>query len=137
MTAPLGSLPTVASTPKGKADPDKLLNTAKQLEAMFVRQLYQAMRATAADNGDGVMSGGSAGETFQQLFDEHIADQTPAQWTHGLAEAVARQFARAGMVADTRADTAPDARTGAVSNTRAGAIADTSSGRPAAPTEIR
>lgn len=95
----------------GKADPDKLLATAKQLEAMFVRQLFQAMRATVAD--DGVMSGGSAGETFQQLFDEHIADQAPSQWTHGLAEAVARQFARAGMVADA------------------------SPARPAAPTENR
>lgn len=116
MTAPLASVPSVASaapSASGKADPDKLLTTAKQLEAMFVRQLFQAMRATASESDDGAMSGGSAGATFQQLFDEHIADQTPTQWKHGLAEAVARQFARAGMVAD-----AP-------------------SGRPVAPTEIR
>ncbi len=120
MTAPLSPVPAVAPKATGKADPDKLLATAKQLEAMFVRQLFQAMRATVAE-GDGVMSGGSAGETFQQLFDEHVADQTPAQWTHGLAEAVARQFARAGMVADARVD----------------AAAGAPSGRPAAPTEIR
>ena len=119
MTAPLAPVPALASKASGKADPDKLLGAAKQLEAMFVRQLFQAMRTTVSD--EGVMSGGSAGETFQQLFDEHVADQTPTQWKHGLAEAVARQFARAGMVADARA----------------GSVADASSGRPVAPTENR
>jgi Rod binding domain-containing protein len=114
VTAPVLSLGT-AGVPKGGAfEKARLLETAKQLEGLFVRQLYQAMRATVAD--DGQNEGGAAGATFQQLLDEEVADRTPAQWKHGLAEAIARQFtapraATPGLapVSATTPTTAPEA----------------------------
>ena len=97
MTAPI--MPLGATPPRlaGKGSPDALLQTAKQLESIFVRQLYAAMRQTVPT--DGVLTAGAAGDTFQQLMDEAIADKTPQQWHHGLAEAITRQFTRQGLVA--------------------------------------
>ena len=98
MTAPIGALSRPAATRVG-ADADTLLGAAKQLESVFVRQLYAAMRETVHDD-EGIMSAGSGGETFQTLIDDAIAEKTPQQWKHGLAEAVARQFARRAQAAE-------------------------------------
>ena len=90
MTAPLGPLTPGAKDAAGDSRYEKLHHTAQQLVGLFVRHLYSAMRETVPD--EGLFSSGSGGETFQQLFDEAIADRTPEQWNHGLAAAVARQF---------------------------------------------
>lgn len=93
MTAPIGFVTPGTTGATDDSRFEKLHHTAQQLEGLFVRQLYSAMRETVPD--EGLMSGGSGGETFQQLFDEAIADRTPQQWNHGLALAVARQFTHA------------------------------------------
>ncbi|MBI3791548.1 MAG: rod-binding protein [Gemmatimonadetes bacterium] len=95
--APLGATRTETARPGAKASPAALLETAKQLEGLFVRQLYQAMRATVPE--DGALPAGAAADTFQQLMDEQVADRTPQQWQHGLAEAITREFTRRGLVA--------------------------------------
>ena len=75
--------------PQGEAA--RLARTAKQLEGVFVQQLYKAMRDTVPEGGIG--SGGAGEDTFTSLMDQHIAEQTPGKWHHGLAGAIERVLA--------------------------------------------
>ena len=91
MTAPIAPVATPAvHDPRRMA---KLREAASQLEGLFVRQLYSAMRETVPT--DGPLSGGAGEDMFTGLLDEKLADATPAQWSdHGLAAGIARQFQR-------------------------------------------
>jgi flagellar protein FlgJ len=63
----------------------------RQLEGVFVQELFKAMRATVPD--EGVISGGSAEQMFTGMLDERLAALVPAAWQHaGLEEALLRQF---------------------------------------------
>ena len=91
MTGPIGN----AGAPAGAAgaappDPDaRLRKVARQMEGVFVQELYKAMRATVPQ-GDGAVDGGSAEEMFTGLMDQHLATETPRQWERGLGEAIYR-----------------------------------------------
>lgn len=90
MTVPIGpgtpSLPDAAEARKAA-----LRAQAVQLEGMFVRQLFAAMRETVPK--DGLMSGGAGEEMFTAMRDEHLADALPAQWSRGLAASIVRELA--------------------------------------------
>jgi flagellar protein FlgJ len=85
--------PGVASVPQPPRDGDhaRLQQTAKQLESVFVEQLYKAMRQTVPQE-EGIVSGGNAEGMFTGLMDQHLAADTPSQWEHGLADAIYRQL---------------------------------------------
>jgi peptidoglycan hydrolase FlgJ len=68
----------------------RLRTAAKQLEGVFVEQLFKAMRATVPE--DGITSGGSGEEMFTGMLDEHLAALTPSEWRGGLGEALYRQM---------------------------------------------
>ena len=70
------------------SDAVRLAKSARDLEGVFVQQLYKAMRETVPEGGLG--SGGAGEETFTSLLDQHIAEQTPGRWKHGLAGAIER-----------------------------------------------
>lgn len=72
-------------------DREKLHATAKQFEAIFVRQMLAAARKT--DFG-GEAFGSQAMQTFRQLQDEHFADVTAGTGTLGLASIIEAQMAR-------------------------------------------
>lgn len=79
-------------TPSAKGDSDnKLRETAKQLEGLFVQQLFKVMRETVPQQ-DGIVSGGAGEDIFTGLMDEHLAAETPNQLGSGLAEALYRQL---------------------------------------------
>jgi len=71
----------------------KLAATAKQFEAVFVRQMLAAARKTDF-GGDDALCGGEAMDTFRQLQDEHFADLTAQTGTLGLATLIEAQMAR-------------------------------------------
>lgn len=79
-----------------QTDREKLHTVAKQFEAVFLRQMLSAARATSfgGDGGAGDISGGQAMETFRQLQDEHFADATADTGTIGLAKMLEAQMAR-------------------------------------------
>ncbi|MFT4057490.1 MAG: rod-binding protein [Novosphingobium sp.] len=79
-----------------QTDREKLHTVAKQFEAVFLRQMLSAARATSfgGDCGAGDISGGQAMETFRQLQDEHFADATADTGTIGLAKMLEAQMAR-------------------------------------------
>ena len=68
----------------------KLQQTAAQLEGVFVLQMLKAMRASVPKGG--LTDSSSGEETFTAMLDEKIADKVPAQWTHGLTDALMSQL---------------------------------------------
>ncbi|WP_374414647.1 rod-binding protein [Novosphingobium colocasiae] len=92
-----GSIPTLtgmtglAASPAA-GDREKLKATARQFEALFMRQMLAAARAT--DFGGDDLLGSSAMQTFRQMQDDHMADVTAQTGTLGLASIIEAQIAR-------------------------------------------
>jgi peptidoglycan hydrolase FlgJ len=82
--------PTNASATGVASQEERLRGVVKQLEGVFVEQLYKAMRATVPD--EGITHGGSGEEMFAGLLDQHLATETPKQWDHGLGDALVEQL---------------------------------------------
>jgi flagellar protein FlgJ len=81
----LGGPPATAS-----ADEQRLRAVAKQLEGVFVQQLFKAMRETVPD--DGLANGGAGEDIFTGLMDEQIAGTVPSHWERGIGESLYRQL---------------------------------------------
>ena len=92
MTAPVipGALAAPAGTDPRDARAGKIQNTAKQLEGVFVLQMLKAMRATVPKGG--IVDASNGEETFTSMLDQKIADKIPAQWKHGLTDALMKQL---------------------------------------------
>ncbi len=83
-----------AATPPAKDDAHV---AAKQLEAMFLRQLLTAAQP------EGSSDGGFAGDTFKQMFNEAIADKMSGAGGMGLSELFAAQLTKSGGGASAQA----------------------------------
>ncbi len=75
---------------------EQLRQTAKQMNSIFVQQLFTAMRNTV-DTEDGIASGGQGEEMFRGMMDQQVAELAPEQWqkNDALTEAIVRQLGRA------------------------------------------
>lgn len=89
MTGPIAGIH--GATPAPASQDEKLRKAAAQLEGVFVEQLLKAMRETVPQ-GEGAFSGGSGEEMFTGLLDQHLATETPGEWSDGLASALYRQL---------------------------------------------
>ena len=76
----------------GASDRDKLAATAKQFEALFMREMLSAARKS--DLGGSDLFGSQAMDTFRQMQDEHFADLTAQQGVLGLAQIIEAQMQR-------------------------------------------
>lgn len=95
----------------------KLRKAAKDLEGVFVQQLYKTMRDTVPQQ-EGIVSGGAGEDMFTGLMDQHLAAETPSHWNSGLSDAVYRQMRR-GLAPEVNAAasasvTAPNSDTSAL-----------------------
>ena len=91
MTAPIApTLTAPAGTDPRDARAAKIQNTARQLEGVFVLQMLKARRATVPKGG--VIEASNGEETFTSMLDQKIADKIPAQWKHGLTDALMKQL---------------------------------------------
>lgn len=95
-----------AGTPPANAtsDEQRLRAVARQLEGVFVQQLFKAMRETVPK--EGLTDGGAGEDIFTGLMDEKFATQVPDHWSHGLGESLYRQL-RAALPPDTNTGSAP------------------------------
>nr|WP_314464173.1 rod-binding protein [uncultured Novosphingobium sp.] len=91
MSTILSNLPGMAIKP-GATDREKLAVTARQFEAVFVRQMLAEARKTHF--GGEQLLGGQALDTFNQMQDEHFADVTAQSGVLGLARIIEQQMAQ-------------------------------------------
>jgi peptidoglycan hydrolase FlgJ len=68
----------------------RLRQSSRDLEGVFVEQLFKAMRETVPENS--LFSGGAGEEMFTSMMDSHLASQVPDGWNDGLGEALYRQL---------------------------------------------
>ena len=68
----------------------RLRQSSRDLEGVFVEQLFKAMRETVPENS--LLSGGAGEEMFTSMMDGHLASELPASWENGLGEALYRQL---------------------------------------------
>lgn len=87
----------VSATPQEAA----LRKAAKDLEGLFVQQLFKSMRETVPTDG-GVTERSQGEEIFTGLMDERVAADTGSRWHRGLSDAIYRALrASAGGDAST------------------------------------
>lgn len=89
MTTPLTG--RAGATPAPQSEQERLRKVARDLEGVFVEQMFKAMRETVPEGG--VVDGGTGEEMFTALLDQKMSALVPARWDDGLAEAVYRQLA--------------------------------------------
>ena len=82
--------PASATQPSLTADEQRLRAVTKQLEGVFVQQLFKAMRETVPQ--DGFTDGGAGEEIFTGMMDETMATHVPNQWDRGIGESLYRQL---------------------------------------------
>lgn len=68
----------------------RLRQSSRDLEGVFVEQLFKAMRETVPENS--LFDGGAGEEMFTGMMDAHLASEVPATWNDGLSEALYRQL---------------------------------------------
>ena len=94
MIPPVTAAPSAATSAAARADTPgdrKLRDAARQLEGVFVQELFKAMRATVPQ-GEGIVSGGSGEEMFTAMLDQHLATAAPNRWEGGIGDALYRQL---------------------------------------------
>jgi Rod binding domain-containing protein len=89
-------LPGVGSSAPSSAGPEnphaKLRRLSKELEGVFVQQLFSAMRDATPKND---LMGESEGEKmFTSMLDDAMASQASQRFDRGLGEALYRQLSR-------------------------------------------
>lgn len=81
--------------PSPSADEERLRRSVHELEGIFAAQMLRAMRETVPE--DGFVTRGAGEEMFTAMLDEHLAEEVPAQWHHGIGEALYRQLRAAAI----------------------------------------
>jgi flagellar protein FlgJ len=80
-----------SAVPTPDAERQRLQSAIRDLQGVFVEQLFKAMRETVPQ--DGIVSGGSGEEMFQGLLDARLASLVPDAWQgSGLEAALSRQL---------------------------------------------
>ena len=94
MTAPLRmpAAPLPLDHAPARSDRAQLRKVAHQLEAVFLNQLFQAMRASVPQSGLGGENSG--GELFTSLLDEKLAGIASERMHRGVGEALYRELSR-------------------------------------------
>jgi flagellar protein FlgJ len=100
----IASTQAVAPTDNARGNDQQLRAVAKQLEGVFVQQLFKAMRETVPK--DGFTDGGAGEEIFTGLMDEKMATCVPNQWDRGIGESLYRQL-RAALPPQANPGVAP------------------------------
>jgi flagellar protein FlgJ len=82
---------------------DEVRRLSHELEAVFVNQLFQAMRASVPQ--DDVLGHAPGQEMFTAIMDERLASEAAQRLQRGLGENLYRQLAR--RLPETSAGAAP------------------------------
>ena len=95
MIAARASLPGIAAPLSPTVGESKALaDAARGVEAMFLRQVLAAARATSFADEDNPLSGGQAADTFTEMRDAKFAEIASQTDMIGLSAALAKQLSR-------------------------------------------
>lgn len=83
--------PTLPPGPNA-AEAARLRRACQDLEGVFLRHLFQAMRESVPS--EGVTGDSSSEEMFTTMFDDAMADRAAGQLSRGLADALYQQLGR-------------------------------------------
>lgn len=97
MTGPVNR-PAAAALPR--PEHERLRQAARDLEGVFVEQMFKAMRETVPEGG--VVDGGSGEEMFSTLLDQRLSAAVPGGWERGLSAALYRELAGGAQGPGTR-----------------------------------
>lgn len=89
MTAPLRPATAGGAPPNDRA---RLKEAAHQLEAVFLNQLFQAMRQSVPDGG--LLSHSAGEDMMTSMMDEMVAQRSAGRLSSHLADAIYRQLSR-------------------------------------------
>ena len=87
-----GGTPAGGPVSPNAAAHQKLRTLSKELEGVFLGQLFQAMRATVPENE--TMGGGAGQEMFTAMLDERMAHEAAQRMHGGIGDALYRQLSR-------------------------------------------
>lgn len=90
MTAISASQPTLSLTPKAQTEREKLSGAARQFEAIFVRQMLAAARASNFGDDDVF---GKMDQTFVQMREERFAEIASQTGALGFARQIENHLA--------------------------------------------
>jgi peptidoglycan hydrolase FlgJ len=79
-----------ASAPLAASEEARLRQAAKDLEGVFVGELFKAMRETIPEGG--LTDGGMGEEMFTSMLDQHIAPQVSRSWQRSIGDALYQQL---------------------------------------------
>lgn len=86
---PIDSTAAPADAASASQD-EQLRRAARELEGVFVTELFKAMRQTVPEGG--LTGGGMGEEMFTGMLDQHLAPRSAAGWERGIADALYRQL---------------------------------------------
>jgi len=73
--------------------------TANEFEDIFVRQMVQSMRKSVSfDGGDGLFGKGPGAGTYEDWFDQNLAQDLTSKGGVGLARAMLRSWEQSGWI---------------------------------------
>ena len=87
------SLSTKKVTPDGFADDPELVDACRQMESLFIYQLFKEMRATI--HRSGFISGGRAEEIYTSMMDAEMAAKLSNRGGIGLGRMLLHQLGNA------------------------------------------
>lgn len=90
MTA--GVVPALAAARPGRNHADHLRRMCHELEAVFLRQLFAAMREGAREEEELLWNPPAGEEIFNAMLDDRLASTAVAQMPRGLGETMYRQL---------------------------------------------
>lgn len=99
--------PSPLRPPAPLSEDARLRQSSRDLEGVFVEQLFKAMRETVPESS--LFGGGAGEEMFTGMLDAHLASEVPGTWKEGPGEALYRQLRAAMGSAATPASAAQEA----------------------------
>lgn len=95
MSAATNPRSAARSAPSGDATTGvdgRLRRACHEMEAVFLRQLFEVMRESEGESG--LLEESSAQDSFTALLDDHLAGEAAQKMNRGLGEALYRQISR-------------------------------------------
>lgn len=91
-TTPSSNYTRQLPDPTSARSREQLRESAREMEAIYINDMYKAMRETVPD--DGLFGRSSTTKTFEEMLDMELARKTAEGKGTGLGEAIYKQLSK-------------------------------------------